>query len=764
MPMRSLRTFLLGAVAVILGSAGIVPRFANADVQDVTTIADILSTASTRGGESVVVRTRGVVTGGSPDSFVIQDATAAICVVFFSDSSFPQPTRPADDDLSRGSDIIVVGSVDRGGYAPRIIATEILALGTQPLPKPIPADLDRLFAGVDNSMLVELRGLVRGYREDEDAWWLQVRDGAREIAVRVAKSSQPSPPERLLDAWVRVIGIVGSVRNTRGEFLAPLLRVPDAASLVVEDSPRSAPFESPHVDLRDVGRYRFDVIPNRRITTRGVVTYAAQNGMLFIQEGDVGMRVEHGVRQTFTPGDLVEVAGFVDMSRQCASIANALVRQVDVRPPPQPCAIGPEEIVRINADARARSVIAVPSSFDGTLIQFDAHVLDSKANRDEGELLLGDGAVNLLAVLVGRPGRTLTRIPIGSVVRVTGVMQCSFESPDGRAPFSADPVLGAMRLLLRTTDDVTVIAKPPWWSSPRLFAALAATGGALVVAAGWIWSLKRQVRRTMFQLADEMKSRRNAAIEFQATLRERNRLAGQLHDTILQTLRGINFQLGACRASHGQSDAAPSEHLDVARRMVNHAAEELRGSVWALRTVPTPGRSFEESLKAISRHTAHGHRESIAVTVIGDPFETPPFVHGNLLLVAQEAMQNSLAHADASQITITATFDAMAKAIDLLIRDDGRGFLPGSESGPDQGHFGLTGMKERIERLGGTITIESTPGRGTTVHATVQMRDYDSRIDADEPGGAQPFVHASDAAPSPTEARPHRGGGGSTGH
>ena len=91
---------------------------------------------------------------------------------------------------------------------------------------------------------------------------------------------------------------------------------------------------------------------------------------------------------------------------------------------------------------------------------------------------------------------------------------------------------------------------------------------------------------------------------------------------------------------------------------------------------------------------------------------------GNLLLVVQEAIHNAIRHARPTRIDVTATF-AGSGAVTVTVRDDGRGFLPGTEAGPAQGHFGLQGMRERLERLGGTIAIESGPGAGTTITAHV---------------------------------------------
>jgi signal transduction histidine kinase len=99
-------------------------------------------------------------------------------------------------------------------------------------------------------------------------------------------------------------------------------------------------------------------------------------------------------------------------------------------------------------------------------------------------------------------------------------------------------------------------------------------------------------------------------------------------------------------------------------------------------------------------------------------------------------MHNALVHADCGQIVVTAEFRPRGGAVDLVIADDGQGFVPGTEAGPSQGHFGLTGMRERIERLGGVFSIESSPGQGTTLLARVVKRDYDSLIDVAEQAAA----------------------------
>lgn len=165
--------------------------------------------------------------------------------------------------------------------------------------------------------------------------------------------------------------------------------------------------------------------------------------------------------------------------------------------------------------------------------------------------------------------------------------------------------------------------------------------------------------------------------------------------------------------------------------MVDHAVGELRESVWALRSFPLKGQTFPEAIESLATHLGAGHPTRIAVRIEGDSLAVSDFVAGNLLLVIQEAIHNALQHGQPSSIEIAVAFDAASDVIDVTVRDDGSGFVPGTEAGPLQGHFGLQGMRERIEKLGGSIEIESDRDRGTTIRARVGNRPYDRDLDTE---------------------------------
>lgn len=211
-------------------------------------------------------------------------------------------------------------------------------------------------------------------------------------------------------------------------------------------------------------------------------------------------------------------------------------------------------------------------------------------------------------------------------------------------------------------------------------------------------------------------------------LDERQRMAAEIHDTLSQGLIGIITQLQAAgEAAAGSPDH--DRHLRNAAQMARDSLAEARRSVHALGPHPLEGRSLPEALGAVADNWSGLHTIRTHVVVTGDPVPLHPEVEGTLLRTAQEALANVAKHAGASRVGLTLSY--MGDVVSLDVRDDGIGFatehvsrrdgasVNGSPLGPDGGGFGLVGMRQRIARVAGTLVVESEPGRGTAVSASV---------------------------------------------
>ena len=700
--------------------------------------------ASRSSAADAAVTVQGIVTWltrgeATLDYCVVQDETAGIWVNV-NLARMRGAWRGNEEEwkwLTPGMEVEVTGRTDFSGYAPMIIphAIRILRDGlVRPLPQPREASVETLLAGADDSQRVVVEGILRGYRDEGTRWVLVLAGKFGRFMAIIPKASMPSQPSDLVDGTLRIVGVAGSRFTTRGQFVSPSILISDHADLSVVDPPQSEPFDAPVVALEGIARFQPTAISSHRIRTEGVVTHAIPGQAIYLQRGAIGVRVETQSKESFVPGDVVEVSGFIDRSRvtadvsAAAAIVEAVVRRLRTTTPPTPLPVQPDDIVTLNRDARRYGLLAEPGDYDGCLIAFPARLVEMQRTAEGGALLLVAGKSTLAAVLPRDMYEALAAIGVGSELAVRGIVQCDLHAPASVRPIWHHPSVERMTILPRTAADITVLAKPSWWSPQRLRVLLGSVATTLVGALVWVWLLRRQVAMTTHRLAAEMRSRRDANVEYQATIGERNRLAANLHDTLLQTLGGIGYQLDACEAGGLLKPDGPRLHFDVARRMVNHANGELQRSVWAMRSLPISEQSLSQSLRILAARLGEGHSAAITVENSAGLDDAPAVAAGQILLIVQEAITNALRHGRPKSIRVTVEAKADDDAIHVIVRDDGAGFEMGEQRGTESGHFGIHGMRERAERLGGSLRIESRPGEGTTVHAVVTRRAYDNEL------------------------------------
>ena len=699
------------------------------------------------------VRIRGVVTLRRDGSAVIQDDTAGIYVNFgFARERGVWTGDGIPDAVQMGVEVEIDGTIDPGGFSPPVLPREVRILKPKPLPKPRQTDPERFFSGADDSLLIEITGVVHGITDEGSDWRLSLEAAGRPFVAIVPTSAIPDDRQQLVDAEVRLTGVPLSLFNTRGEFLQSRVVVEKPEWFTMVSPPPHPPFECPPVAISSLARFRPEPFRGHRIRTQGVVIHTVPGQAVHLQDGAAGVRAATRSIENFKPGDRVEVAGFVDRSGRVAGLTDAILRKTHSGPPPNPTMITPDEIVALNTKSATSAVMASPGDYEGCLIRFPAQLLEARVSHDGGLLVLSAGKTNVIAVVDLADFLTLRRLMPGSELEVTGIVATDWKFDPTHWPAT---IPDRMTVIVRSADDVQLIRSPSWWTPQRLGILLGAAAMVLAGSLAWAWLLRRQVKAQATLLVAEMRSRRDAAVEFDATLKERNRLAANLHDTLLQTLGGIGFQLDACEGSRSQDEAESKVHFDVARRMVNHATGELHNSVWAMRSLPIREQTFPEAIKTLASRIGEGHAARIDVQTSGQLDDVPDFVAGNLLLIVQEAIYNALRHGRPKTITVQVSDHPPTHSIQATVQDDGAGFSVGHQQGAEQGHFGLHGMRERAERLGGSLSIESEPGGGTAVSIEVRRRDYDH--DLAEPAAAGSPAPADIGVSSNGEGPPGQG-------
>src|SRR5436309_2034032 len=215
------------------------------------------------------------------------------------------------------------------------------------------------------------------------------------------------------------------------------------------------------------------------------------------------------------------------------------------------------------------------------------------------------------------------------------------------------------------------------------------------------------------QLNEFAEQSRQAAI-----LEERNRMARDIHDTLAQGFTGVIVQLEAvedaiacCRRKEA------NEHLQRASELARRSLNEARRSVHALRQQALQGGNFWEALKGLIKNTTAGTALHTTFNLQGKMRHLPLVWQENLLHIGQEALTNALKYAHPRNFETRLTFNK--KDVRLELRDDGDGFkVKDRHDG-----FGLAGMRERVEQMGGKLKISSARGKGTDVLVTLPFND-----------------------------------------
>jgi len=207
--------------------------------------------------------------------------------------------------------------------------------------------------------------------------------------------------------------------------------------------------------------------------------------------------------------------------------------------------------------------------------------------------------------------------------------------------------------------------------------------------------------------------------ETEAVLDERNRLASELHDTLEQGLTGIAMQLEAAARGNEATAPAARRHLELARTMIRQSQAEVRRSVWNLRSQVLDEHDLTDAIRISITQMVAATPLEVRFEQINTPIRLPEMIENNLLRLVQEAVTNVLKHAGASLLTIRLEYETYQ--LKLVITDNGRGFDEATIPTPDHGHFGLSGMHERMKRIGGKLHILGRAGEGTTIEATIPI-------------------------------------------
>jgi ligand-binding sensor domain-containing protein/signal transduction histidine kinase len=211
---------------------------------------------------------------------------------------------------------------------------------------------------------------------------------------------------------------------------------------------------------------------------------------------------------------------------------------------------------------------------------------------------------------------------------------------------------------------------------------------------------------------------RQVRVRFEAVLEERSRLAREMHDTVIQGCTGVSALLEAL-AMEGEKESRGTGLMDFARQQLRNTINEAREAIWNLRK-PDDAHSLGDKMESMTRQVSGEFKVPVEWGMSGTPFAvTEPVAH-DLLMVAREAVYNSMLHGHPAHVDVTLRYKTGELVLDL--DDDGCGFDPQQPDQRNGHHFGLKGMRERVERSGGKFHLVSAPGKGVHIEVRVPRR------------------------------------------
>lgn len=200
---------------------------------------------------------------------------------------------------------------------------------------------------------------------------------------------------------------------------------------------------------------------------------------------------------------------------------------------------------------------------------------------------------------------------------------------------------------------------------------------------------------------------------FLAVLEERNRIAREIHDTVIQGCTSVSAVLEAVSTISPAQAGLREGLLDRARAQVRATIEEARRAVWDLRQKTTSGGDLSTAMAGMTSQIIAEFGIPVLCNLASQPFSISKAAMHEILMIVREALHNAALHGSPSAIYVTAAFEQNVLTIEVA--DDGQGFDLKAVSSNGHGHYGLTGMRERATRLKGSLEIRSAPGAGTRI-------------------------------------------------
>jgi PAS domain S-box-containing protein len=395
-----------------------------------------------------------------PDLFV-QDSSAGIWV------NLP----PSPPPFKAGQLLVLEGVTEAPDFAPQIGKPRWKVIGEAALPQPQRVTYEKLLSTVEDGQWVEVEGVVRQAVLNNDDLLLEIALPGGRLKAQVAKLHQPIPAW-LVDSEIKIQGVCGALFNAKFQMIGAWLYVPGFQQLSVLKKGDPDPFQSMPQSLAEMQRFAPLGTVGHRLHVQGIVTFHTPGNMVYIHDGQVGLRVETAGTEIFQPGDKIDIVGFPHVKDFTLSMEDSICRLAGHGKAVPSSMVQANEILNKEFDCR-------PVAVEGELL--DKIILPGKQT-----LILKEGNLIFDVVSEARevPPQFFSITP-GSRLRASGICLVQKDESERDRSFNVQ---------LRSIQDIQILRQPPWWTVGKALSALSLLALLVLAVAVWVVVLRRRVK------------------------------------------------------------------------------------------------------------------------------------------------------------------------------------------------------------------------------------------------------------------------------
>lgn len=560
-------------------------------------------------------------------------------------------------------------------------------------------------------LLVTLQGRVSDvFRDDVDDEFAFIEldcDGKSVYACHrcADAASAMKTLQGLLGCAVSVHGHFLDVVDNKAnrKLLRKLLTIDSLGDISVVKPPARGPFDVPDLSENTPALQEIPQCGPRKASGTVIVRWHGDNFLLLDDTGDA-VRVRLRNQSLPPPGERVEVVGNVMTDLYHFSLVRAQWRKAEGFRA-QPLGMGNMKLSQIFFIEGRRTINSYLHGRAARIRGTAKEVFTDGLSR--GKILIEEDGFRIIVDCSEVP-EAAAAVREGCEVEVMGIGVLDSEN---WYPNMGLPKVSGLFLVPRTAEDVKVLRQPPWWTPARFATTVIGLLALLAAILVWNATLRALVARKSRALLREQ------ALKLSETLKidERTRLAAELHDFHSQNLTAIAYRVSSARNACRDNPAKAGEILETTTQMLKSCRTELRRCLWDLRNDTLSKSDFAAAIRETVLPVAR--EAKVSVRFAGHRAQISDSTAYALLSILRELTANAVVHGHATSVRIAG--EQLPQTIRFSVQDNGCGFDPAARPGQNDGHFGLDGIRERLNRLGGTLDIRSRPCEGTYVRLTL---------------------------------------------